>query len=144
MNVTREVISDLWPVYAAGEASDATRNLVESFLAADPEFARTLRPAATLPHTIVSVPAAAEVKALKRTRDLVHGRSWLRALRLIALAFTGLAVLHAVNNIPTTDEARRALFEGIAAVVCWAAYAVLLRHYRANSLRVGGTGRERP
>ena len=43
MNVTKEVIIDLLPVYLAGEASLATRVLVEEFLAQDPELAQEVR-----------------------------------------------------------------------------------------------------
>ena len=43
MNVTREVISDLWPVYTSGEAGADTRALVEEFLREDPEFAKLLQ-----------------------------------------------------------------------------------------------------
>lgn len=43
MTVTRDVVSDLWPLYASGEASADTRTLVEGFLAGDPAFAAALR-----------------------------------------------------------------------------------------------------
>lgn len=40
MELHRDVIVDLLPVYFAGEASDETRRLVESRVAGDPELAR--------------------------------------------------------------------------------------------------------
>ena len=40
MNVTREIVKDLLPLYVSGEASADTRTLVESFLREDPELAR--------------------------------------------------------------------------------------------------------
>ena len=43
MNVTREVILDLLPVYLAGEASPATRAFVEEYLKQDPELAQRIR-----------------------------------------------------------------------------------------------------
>src|SRR4029077_7540453 len=43
MNITRDVINDLWPVYAAGEASADTRLLVEEFLRQNPEVAGLLQ-----------------------------------------------------------------------------------------------------
>jgi hypothetical protein len=42
-NVTREVILDLLPVYLAGEASPATRTLVEEYLKQDAELAQRIR-----------------------------------------------------------------------------------------------------
>jgi hypothetical protein len=43
LEVTRDVISDLWPVYRSGEANAATRQMVELFLAEDASFASVLR-----------------------------------------------------------------------------------------------------
>ncbi len=43
-NVTRDVITDLWPLYVSGEASQETRGLIDAFLSQDPEFARKLSP----------------------------------------------------------------------------------------------------
>ena len=43
MNVTREVITDLWPIYAAGEASADSVVLLEEFLAKDHELATALK-----------------------------------------------------------------------------------------------------
>jgi anti-sigma factor RsiW len=46
MKLDPEVIQDLLPLYLAGEASPATRRLVDEHLAADPELARLARAAA--------------------------------------------------------------------------------------------------
>jgi len=43
MNVTREIILDLLPVYLSGEASPATRSLVEEYMKRDPELAQRIR-----------------------------------------------------------------------------------------------------
>lgn len=43
MKPTRDVVVDLWPLYASGEASPDTRALVEAFIAEDPEFGDRLR-----------------------------------------------------------------------------------------------------
>lgn len=43
MKPTRDVVVDLWPLYASGEASADTRALVEAFMAEDREFAEKLR-----------------------------------------------------------------------------------------------------
>ncbi|MBN2169807.1 MAG: hypothetical protein JW819_00640 [Candidatus Krumholzibacteriota bacterium] len=41
--VTRDVVSDLWPLVRADEASTGSRALVDAFLAEDGAFAATLR-----------------------------------------------------------------------------------------------------
>ncbi len=47
MNVTRNVVTDLLPVYFAGEASGDTKVLVEDYFRQDPDFERVARSAAT-------------------------------------------------------------------------------------------------
>ena len=39
MNISRDVVKDLIPVYLAGDASSDTQALVESYLKTDPELA---------------------------------------------------------------------------------------------------------
>ena len=75
MNVTREVIHDLWPVYAAGEASADTRALVEEFLRRDPKFAGLLQGCGEeglLRHVIPTLPPDCEAQALRRMKRLLH------------------------------------------------------------------------
>ena len=76
MNVTREVINDLWPLYIAGEASADTRALVEAFLRADPEFAELLHrrgEESLLSHNLPALSPDHEMQALRRTKRLLHG-----------------------------------------------------------------------
>src|SRR4029453_17857458 len=96
-NITRDVIADLWPIYDAGEASTDTRAIVEEFLAADPEFAATLRAKPNI-NGGVTVPLDIEAASLKRTRNLVRGNSWLRGLRLVALVLTVFAGMRFVRS----------------------------------------------
>jgi hypothetical protein len=135
MKVTRQVVSDLWPIYSAGEASDDTRLLVEEFLAADPDLARTLKARIALPPLELGRRPDAEVLVLRRTRDLVRGGSWLRGLRLLALVLTVLAVMRAINTIEWAAAPTRLIGEAVGAAVCWALYALLLRYYRLRALR---------
>jgi len=43
IEVTRDVVSDLWPLYRCGEAAAETRKVVETFLEGDAAFAATLQ-----------------------------------------------------------------------------------------------------
>jgi anti-sigma factor RsiW len=43
VNITRDIIMDLMPVYLAGECSGDTRALVDAWLAANPKEAEWLR-----------------------------------------------------------------------------------------------------
>src|SRR4029079_11817108 len=88
LNVTRDVVTDLWPVYESGEATADTRALVDAFLASDPAFAQTLRTAAAISPAAIDVAPEAKLAALERTRALVRANSWLRGLRLFSFVLT--------------------------------------------------------
>ena len=97
MNVTREVISDLWPVYASGEASVEPR-LVEEFLRQDPEFAELLQgrgEEGLLRLAVPRLPPDREAQALQRTKRLLHGKDWLLFL---AMLFSGFAFGRIVSD----------------------------------------------
>jgi len=91
MSVPREVILDLLPVYLAGEASPATRLLVEEFLAQDAELSRRVRSqwtenlGASAP---TALPPELELRSLRRTRRLLVTLRWLFGC---GIAFTAVA-----------------------------------------------------
>ena len=92
MNVTREVILDLLPVYLAGEASPATRALIEEYLKQDPELAQRIRLqwADSLANAVPSaLPPDLELRSLRRTRRLIGWQRWLFAL---AITFSALSL----------------------------------------------------
>ena len=78
-----EVILDLLPVYLAGEASQATRALVEEYLAQDPELAQSVRSQQadnSLRMVLPELPPELELKSLRRTRYLLGWQRWLFGL----------------------------------------------------------------
>ena len=87
VDVPRDVVLDLLPVYASGEASAATRALVEAHLAKDADLARRLREAGTLPRLAPALPPELELRALRRTRGALALQRWLFGL---AITFTAL------------------------------------------------------
>ena len=85
MDVTREVIMDLLPVYLMGEASPDTRALVEDFLRRDPELAERVRANATsiLDRGAGATPALSpdlELRSVARTRAVLDRLRWLFSL----------------------------------------------------------------
>jgi hypothetical protein len=90
MNITKDVIADLWPLYADGSASADSRALVEECLREHPDWSRKLRDD-TAPATWSS-PAAVvpdqEVQMLNRIKKRVQ---FVRMLHLLALLFTAQA-----------------------------------------------------
>ncbi len=91
MNVTREVILDLLPVYLAGEGSVDTRALIEEFLKQDPELAKKLRSewmdkmSAAMPSVL---PPELELRAFRKTKRLLGWQKWLLGF---AIFFTSIA-----------------------------------------------------
>lgn len=106
MNVTKAVISDLIPLYEAGEASQDSCALIEQFLAEHPDFANTLQNdrkemTAMLSSNSVGVPALSrdlEMSTLLKTKKLIEKRSYLLAgavaITAVAIAMTVEALLN--------------------------------------------------
>ena len=135
MKITRDVINDLWPLYAAKETSADTRTLVDEFLEGDPEFAKTLRANIELPPLAVSPGEDVERQSFTRTRDLVRGGRGLRGLRLMALVFTVFSAMRIFSDTAWVRPPSVFIADATLAVASWTAYALLLRHYRSRALR---------
>jgi len=88
VNISRDVIKDLIPVYLAGDASADTQALVESYLETDPELAGDVKAARG---TSLGLPATrtptAEKQALEATRQLLKSRT---STLVVAVLFTVL------------------------------------------------------
>ena len=92
MNLEREVIVDLLPAYFSGEASAATRTLVEEFFRENPEFEKSARSAAgPLEGLKIALPKPDPEKeklALERARLVTETRTsffWLAVISTLML-----------------------------------------------------------
>ena len=73
MNITREVVTDLLPVYFSGEASGDTKMAVEDYSRQDPDFERIARSAAKPLETLrATAPIAAGSEKEKRDLESVR------------------------------------------------------------------------
>jgi len=143
MDVTREVILDLLPLYLAGEASPATRALVEEYLKGDPELAQRIRLqwAESFEKAIPSaLPPDLELRSLRRTRRFLGWQRWLFGL---AITFTALSLSSEfswqggrfkefhflLRDYPEPFGALLAL-----GLLCWTGYYLLRRHLRTGRL----------
>ncbi|MGA8428308.1 MAG: hypothetical protein WB729_00690 [Candidatus Sulfotelmatobacter sp.] len=136
MNVTREVILDVLPLYLAGEASPATRALVEEYMEQDPELAQRIRVqwADNLGKiTPSALPPDLELRSLRRTRALIGWQKWLFGL---GITFTAIALTSEISfqggRIKSFHFLMRdfpAQFGSFAvlAIVCWTGYYLLRR-----------------
>jgi len=135
MNITKDVITDLFPLYAEQECSADTRALVEEYLQRHPQHAEELRRTLSLPLPGAGPGAKSldEMGSLKEARRRVRARSWLLGFAI----FFSLAPL----SFEHTDGKTRWLvlqspqtvfiYLSVAAVL-WITYAVVRR--RSNDL----------
>ena len=128
--ITRNVISDLWPLYASGEATEDTRALVESFLADHPECAAEFEAPVDLTAADGAIAPDAEARALVRTKELIRGGRWLRGVRLVALVLTVLALVRFY-----ADTLEIFLVRLGVATIAWALFAILLHRERRRAMR---------
>ena len=92
MKLEREVIIDLLPAYFSGEASAATRTLVEEFFRENPEFEKSARSAAGPLESLKAAPPRLdpekEKMALERARLVTETRTsffWLGVISTLML-----------------------------------------------------------
>jgi len=139
MKVTREVILDLLPVYLAGEASPATRALVEEYMEQDKELAQRIRVQWVdnlAKITPAALPPDLELRSLSRTRALLGWQKWLFAL---GITFTALSLTSHISF----QEGRITEFHflmrdypaqfgafAMLAIACWIGYYSIRRHLR--------------
>ncbi|MBP7589679.1 MAG: zf-HC2 domain-containing protein [Thermoanaerobaculia bacterium] len=127
MKLDPAVIQDLLPLYLAGEASPASRKLVEEHLAADPELARLARAAAD-PEVarLASVlpPPSSGKAALDATRRLLRRRSWLMgcAIFTTALPFSLHGNEHGIQFFLLRDAPATAAVSFAIAALLWVAF----------------------
>jgi hypothetical protein len=141
MNVTREVVMDLLPLYLSGEGSPDTRALVEAFLAQDPELEQGIRNrwlenmAKVAPS---SLPPDLELKAFRRTRGLLAWQKWFMGFGMFFTAFLPSNQFTIADGRITDFHflARNhpAAFAVVAALglACWTAYFTLRRRLRTT------------
>ena len=135
MNITKDIINDLLPLYVVNECSADSRALVGDYLRQHPkEAAELLRIMSTT--VLRTAPLAArldEMESLRRARRLVRRRAWLMApaiffsLAPFSFAYTGGRTYWFLLEAP-----KAALVYGALGVVFWIAYFVV-RH-RSRSL----------
>jgi hypothetical protein len=136
-NITRDVINDLWPLYAAGEASPDTCALIEAFLREDREFAQTLTELARERVPSPDAPFLApdhELKTLTRIKRRLSGPIPLLQL---ALAFTCFSFGALISDTSFDVSPRRFIATALIAACFWTAFLVkLFKGRREVLLRV--------
>ena len=143
MNVTREVILDLLPVYVSGEASPATRTLVEEYLKQDAELAQRIRLllADNLVKAVPQVlPPELELRSLRRTRNLLGWQRWLFGL---AIFFSAMSLSNEFSfegghfkefHFLLRDYPAEFGMCVVLGLACWIAYFSIRRRLRTGAM----------
>lgn len=76
--VTRDVVRDLWPLCRSGDASEASRSLVERYLAEDPALASALRQEYRIPGLLAGIHLSPEAE--RRLLDEAGRRARMKLL----------------------------------------------------------------
>lgn len=83
MHLPEDVIVDLLPAYFAGEASPASRAIVDAYFAAHPQFAQAMRAAQTTSPDLPPIdPVDGGHDAIQRVRKHLRRRALLIALAI--------------------------------------------------------------
>ncbi len=137
MNISRDVVKDLIPVYLAGDASADTQALVESYLKTDPELAGYVTAArGTTLGLPATHPPTAEKQTLDATRQLFKSRT---STLVVATIFTVLPLTFAFRGTTITFLLiRDAPVIGIAwwvtAAIMWIWHVRIRRRLRVSGL----------
>jgi hypothetical protein len=129
MNVTREVVTDLLPIYLSGEASGDTKALVEDYFRQDPDFERIARNVAAPLETLrAAAPIAASPERKKRDLESVflglRRRKWLFGVSLfLTLSPLSFDFTHGhIVSLMLRQAPWHAAFDWSLAAVLWFLY----------------------
>ena len=128
--ITRDIITDLLPVYLSGEASADTRALVDSYLKENPDFARVVEQESHA--SAASQPSSAkpdqELLALRMAKRRLRRRTWL-LVGAVFFTFTTFAFSIEPTGITWTWEVSPLLTLALAlgAAAFWYGYSRINR-----------------
>lgn len=103
-DVTRDVISDLWPLHKAGEVSADSKRIIEAFLAEDPAFRTLLEESEGIRRGLpdVALSSDAELRLIAVARERIRTTAWLVGAAIGAFVFVSMAfiggALYAFHN----------------------------------------------
>lgn len=103
--ITRDVVSDLWPLHKAGETSADSKRIIEAYLAEDPDFRTLLQESEKIGRALpnVTMSPATQDRLIALSQQRIRVTVWLvgaaiAAFVLVSALFVGGALLFAFRN----------------------------------------------
>jgi ferric-dicitrate binding protein FerR (iron transport regulator) len=97
LEVTREVVNDLWPLCRSGDASEQSRALVDAYLAQDEPFATILKETETMSQAMPAVKLSPDAE--RRLLDDARSRARLKLLVIGGgITLAGLILISALMS----------------------------------------------
>ena len=129
MTISRNVITDLLPLYVSGECSEDSKALVDAYLRDHPDVRRelkTLADASTRP--LPPLGETTELKALAQTRKLLRSRSYVMAAAIFfsIVPFSFLYTNGRFYWLAQEAPGSVAIYSTLA-VLAWIGYVVIKR-----------------
>lgn len=98
LDVTRDVVNDLWPLCRTGDASDDSQALVDAFLAQDDAFAASLRESEALTRAVPRFRLSPDAE--RRLLDEARQRARAKLMLIGAtIGLSGLLALVALGGV---------------------------------------------
>jgi hypothetical protein len=130
MNVTKEIITDLFPLYAANECSKDSRALVEQYLRDNPgqaeELSRVMN--TPVPAGTAQLAGSQEVRTLREARRRVRRQSWVMGLAIFfsLVPFSFLVTSERIYWL-FRESPGSAIVYAVIGVALWGAYFLTRR-----------------
>lgn len=87
-DITRDIVSDLWPLYRSGEASPDTVQMIENFLEQDADFRDVLEESERIKTVMPEMDVAIdpEIERIKVMQSRTRLAGWLIGAAILAFA----------------------------------------------------------
>jgi ferric-dicitrate binding protein FerR (iron transport regulator) len=92
-DITRDIVSDLWPLYRSGEASPETERMIEAFLDEDAAFRAVLEKSERITKAMPEMTLALdpELERIKVMRERTRLAGWLVGVTIAVITILSLA-----------------------------------------------------
>jgi hypothetical protein len=133
MNITKDVITDLLPLYQAGEVSQDTQKLVDEYLRDHPDYTREVKTATKdpFPQAAIPKPNLEELSSLRKAKRILNLRSTVMALAI----FFSLCPFSFIKGTDgsyflISESPNSAMIYGAIGLVFWGIWAMMKRQAR--------------